>query len=199
MQTTLSDEIQKWNLADEFQHLDPAYHKTLYTSVADQAAVACINLSGDTNIGYMIRTAAQFGIGSFHVLGRRRYDRRSSVGTQNHIPLERIYAMKGLHSTELDVPTVVEALRELQQTYKLVFIEQVPEAYPYYEISTRKADGRLPNNTLFLFGNEAEGFPKELYNFPSADYCIIPQRGIGRSLNVAVACGIILAEWRRLS
>ncbi len=49
----------KWNVAAEFQHLDPSEHLSLYESVSDQSAVACINLSGDINIGMMIRTAAQ--------------------------------------------------------------------------------------------------------------------------------------------
>jgi tRNA G18 (ribose-2'-O)-methylase SpoU len=92
---------------------------------------------------------------------------------------------------------MLEYIASLQKEYKLVFIEQVPGAYNCTEISTRKADGRLPPNTMFIFGNEAVGLPKELLNLPSADYCVIKQRGIGRSLTVSVACGIILAEWRR--
>ncbi len=187
----------KWNVAAEFQHLDPSEHLSLYESVSDQSAVACINLSGDINIGMMIRTAAQFGIGSFHILGRRKYDRRTTVGTHCHIPMEKIFAMKGDVNEELDVSTLTNALLELQKTYKLVFVEQVPTAYNYTEISTRKADGRLPAKTIFLFGSESDGIPAELHDLPGADYCVIKQRGIGRSLNVSVACGIVLAEWRR--
>lgn len=197
IRTKLDDEIIKWNVADEFQHLSPEEHASLYTSIADKAAIACLNLSGDTNIGVMIRTAALMGIGRCYILGRRKYDRRSSVGTSHHIPLERIYAMRGKHNDEFDVPTMLEYIASLQKEYKLVFIEQVPGAYNCTEISTRKADGRLPPNTMFIFGNEAVGLPKELLNLPSADYCVIKQRGIGRSLTVSVACGIILAEWRR--
>lgn len=196
-QAPLDDEIVKWNVADEFQHLSPTEHAALYASTADRSAVGCLNLSGDTNIGVMIRTAAIFGIGEFYILGRRKYDRRSSVGTSHHIPLNRIYTMKQHNSDELDLPATIDVLTNLQKKYKLVFVEQVPTAYNYTEISVRKADGRLPPNTMFLFGNEAKGFPKELHDFPSADYCVIPQRGIGRSLTVSVACGIVLAEWRR--
>lgn len=197
VRTGLDDKFIKWNVANEFQHIRPEEHASLYTSIADQSAIACLNLSGDTNIGVMIRTAAIMGIGSCYILGRRKYDRRSSVGTNHHIPLERIYAMCGKNKDEFDVPTMISYFTELQKKYKLVFVEQVPEAYQHTEISTRKADGRLPSNTMFIFGNEAVGLPKELINFPSSDYCVIKQRGIGCSLTVSVACGMILSEWRR--
>ncbi len=188
---------RKWNVATEFQHLSPDTHHDLYSSIADQSAVACINLSGEINIGMMIRTAAQFGIGHFYIMGRRKYDRRTSVGTHCHIPIERIYTLKGAHSDELDVPTLKDVLVDLQKNYKLVFIEQLPHAYNYTEISQRKSDGRLHPKTLFIFGSESDGIPAELHNLPDADYCIIKQRGIGRNLNVGIACGIILSEWRR--
>ncbi len=188
---------RKWNVANDYQHLNAEEHSELYKSVADQSALACINLSGDLNIGMMIRSASLFGIGQVYIIGRRKYDRRSSVGTHCHIPTERVYSMQGVNSEEVDVSTLTTILTELQKTFKLVFIEQLPHAYNYTEISIRKADGRLPPNTLFVFGSEASGLPQELHNMPNADYCIIHQRGIGRSLNVAVACGIILSEWRR--
>jgi tRNA G18 (ribose-2'-O)-methylase SpoU len=199
VRVTLDDKVIKWNVADEFQHLSPHEFKELYVKVSDKAAIACLNLSGDTNIGVMIRTAAIMGIGHCYILGRRKYDRRSSVGTNHHIPLERIYVMQGKNSSEFDIPTMVTYFTELQKQYKLVFVEQVPNAYNYTEISIRKADGRLPPNTMFIFGNEATGLPAELHKFPNADYCAIKQYGIGRSLTVSVACGIILAEWRRNS
>lgn len=61
VRTNLDDEIIKWNVADEFQHLSPEEPSSLYTSIADKSAIACLNLSGDTNIGVMIRTAALMG------------------------------------------------------------------------------------------------------------------------------------------
>lgn len=196
---TLSDDHVKWNVADEFQHLSPEEHQLIYSCVADKSAVACINLSGDSNIGVMIRTAAIFGIGEFYILGRRKYDRRSTVGTHHHIPLTRIHTMKQKKSDELDVYALTNILTKLQEKYKIVFVEQHPAAYPYTDLYERKLTGQLPENTLFVFGNESYGIPKELYNLPNVDCCVIPQYGIGRSLTVSVACGIILAEWKRLN
>lgn len=187
----------KWNVADEHQHLESVEHKELYSSIADQSAVACLNLSGDMNVGIMIRTAAIMGIGNFYILGRRKYDRRTTVGTHNHIPVERFYALKSIDSDEFDIPTMLSFFSEIQKKYKVVFVEQTPSAYNYTDISILKKSGKLPPNTMFVFGNESTGLPQELLKLSSADYCMIKQYGIGRSLNVAVACGIVLAEWKK--
>jgi len=71
----------KYNVKDALSHLGVKALADLYTSsIADEVQVICLNLSGDINIGGIIRTASLFGVGKVHLLGRKRYDKRGAVG-----------------------------------------------------------------------------------------------------------------------
>jgi tRNA G18 (ribose-2'-O)-methylase SpoU len=194
MSTPVNDlDPVKWNVADEYQQLTPAEFATEYAKIADTTAVGCINLSGDINIGMMIRTAAMFGVGRFYVLGRRCYDRRTAVGTQNHIPVERINTTVDVSSNPvLSDEMLISVIRDLQKTYTVIFLEQRPQSISVYDLHAIDLLGKPP---MFLFGCESTGIPASVLNIENTHCVVIPQRGIGRSLNVSVACGITLAQW----
>jgi tRNA G18 (ribose-2'-O)-methylase SpoU len=50
----------------------------------------CINVTGDLNVGTMIRTSHCMGASSVLIFGRQKIDNRSLVGSANYIKVERI-------------------------------------------------------------------------------------------------------------
>lgn len=186
-------EAPRWNVQDSLQHLSPDEIRAYYIDHASPVAVGCLNLSGDINIGMMIRTSALFGVGHFYILGKKQFDRRSSVGSHHHMPLERVYAMKGRDNEYLDTDTARATLIELQQKFTLVFIEQSERSIKLRDIHEIKTE----HPPMFIFGSESEGIPQCLLDL-SDTYCVeIKQPGVGRSFNVSTACGMVLYEWFR--
>jgi tRNA G18 (ribose-2'-O)-methylase SpoU len=183
----------KWNVADEYQHLTPAEISALYEAKSDTTAVACINLGSDANIGLIIRTSAIYNVGKLYVLGRRKYDKRSTVGTEHHIPVERCFTMTGANAEQLDIAETIDRLIEFQKTYTIIFIEQMPGSYPVTAIKSIP----MSKPPMFVFGSESYGIPEDILALPESFCVTIPQFGIGRSLNVSIACGIVLYEWNR--
>lgn len=186
-----------YNVKNEYQDLSSDEIKNQYSSMANNHAVACLNLTSDTNIGLIIRTSSLFEIGKVFVMGRRRYDKRSSVGTHHMIPIERYPCAIGVHNEFLDIDKVTQKLVELSQTYCIVFIEQTSSAISIYDF---KKHISFTKPILFVVGTESEGIPIEVLNNPKImGLCVyIPQGGVGRSHNVSIALGIVLYEFFRL-
>ena len=141
-----------------------------------------LNLAGDLNVGMIMRTACIMGAERLIIFGRRRYDKRSTVGAQNYIPVARI---AGLND---DLTFDVEAFDAtmLRWNYQPVFIEtggNSIDATDWKSISPKPC---------LVFGNEGQGIP----DYIMRDYMrvSIDQRGVLRSLNVAVAAGIACHE-----
>ncbi len=183
----------KWNVLDEYQDLTPAELSALYEAKSDKIAVACINLGYDANIGGIIRTSAIYNVGKLYVLGRRKYDKRTTVGTEHHIPVERYFTMSGANAEQLDTQLIINRLLEFQKTYTIVFIEQTHGSYSVTAMKTIP----ISKPPMFVFGSESDGIPEDVLKMADTFCVTIPQFGIGRSLNVSVACGIVLYEWNR--
>ena len=101
-----------WNVRDDLKGL------TLEEILAVQPrlpyAVAMINTTGSLNVGVALRSAVLFGAERFYIVGRRRYDKRSTVGAQNYIQVERI---------ECDAP-YLEGIAKIQEDgYDIRLIE----------------------------------------------------------------------------
>lgn len=183
--------MAKYNVSTEYQDLELERVVEIYRENAKPFAVACLNLLGEVNIGMMVRTAFIFSAEKFYIIGRRSYDKRTAVGTNHYIPIERIGACEGGQSEFLNIPEIIRILTELQNEYTLVFIEQHERAVELQEIKwERICNSRKP---LFIFGNEGGGISVEILDaFRESPIVMIPRTGIGRSLNVSIACGIVL-------
>lgn len=101
------------NVVDAMQNMTLSEINDVYVKTSNKAAVACLNLSGDINIGMMIRTASLFGLEKFFIMGRKVYDKRTSVGCHKHIPMEFVRATTGHHSEFLDEKTAADKIVEL--------------------------------------------------------------------------------------
>ena len=167
-----------------------------YRSMAGKVSVVALNISGDMNIGTMIRTCGLFGVEQFHLFGRRKYDKRGTVGANKFVPTKYHACATGPGNGTLDVPKVIEYLKPMTETHRLVFVEQYPErSVPVNRWGGSDSSSLLP--PVFIVGNEGHGIPRDIidaFDPLSVDVVEIPQPGVGRSHNVAVALGIVLYE-----
>lgn len=192
------------NVRDDLGHLDSEAIADLYAStIGDEVQIICLNLSGDINIGSIIRTANLFGVGKIHLLGRRRYDKRGAVGHHKYVPTVYHPAMVGAHSEALQVDEAFQVLTKLLEdgTKVLVIVEQVEKAACLSKLNDRLSEDFPSKTPIFLFGNEGSGVPEELIALllphPSTLFVTIPQVGTGRSHNVSNAAAMVLWEYYR--
>jgi tRNA G18 (ribose-2'-O)-methylase SpoU len=182
------------NVTDVLKDKGTEEIKDIYVQTSVPDAVAALNISGDMNIGMCVRSASLFGISHFYVLGRRSYDKRTTVGQDHYIPIDRITASKGCHSDEFDIDKIVEILRGFQEERTIVYIEQGGRSVVNFRDTI--ADSKP---VLFVVGNEGMGIPKEVMDTVSGIVVEIPQRGVGRSHNVSNALAIVLWEYYRIT
>lgn len=151
-----------------------------------------LNLTGDLNVGTIIRTSHCLGASSVIIVGRTKLDRRSLVGAENYITVERYRTVD--EKFQLDVGEIASIL----ETKKLtpIFCESggvpLPKASWKLRVEAINLRGYQP---CLVMGNETGGVPRELLdlsNILANSFVVsIPQRGVIRSLNVAVAHSII--------
>ena len=167
--------------------------KELYENTSVPDSIVALNLTGDLNLGMCIRTASLFGISRFHILGRRRYDRRTTVGMDHYVPVERIGA---LQQDELNNETIISTLQYFSQSFNIVFVEQHKQAVSLTDFGKKITDSRP---VMFVIGNEGSGIPKPIMENVSGLIVQIPQKGVGRSHNVSNALSMVLWEYYRNS
>ena len=140
-------------------------------------ALACFCVQYDINAGVMIRNSNAFACQNMVLVGKKKFDRRSSVGTHNY------ENMVHLEDSEALVKWVG------LNNYSLVCVDYVDG------VSVAISDVKqYPTNPLFLMGSERNGIPPALLD--ACEMVIhINQFGCVRSLNVGVASGIILNDW----
>ena len=192
----LVDDSRPLNVNSFLQHLSTDEIREYYRSVATKDTVVCLNLNGDINVGMMMRSAALFGVENFVILGKRVYDRRTTVGIQNYLPHDRVRMTEGFHDEKLNEEAVKEFLIAAMEKYQVVLVEQNERSFPLPELNKRLESCEKP--PMFVFGNEGSGIPKSILDIPGTLVLEIPQFGVGRSFNVSCACSIVLYERNRL-
>lgn len=170
-------EVNSWNVHDALKDRTLEELNALQPKLG--YAVAAFNVKKGLNIGSMIRTAVCFGADEFILVGKKKYDKRSTVGAQHYIKINK-----------------------LNQADFLLYLKE-NGYYPVY-IETNGGDlvsnkarlTYLPGKPCFIFGSESEGIPPEILNdssfFPQKYIYRINQFGVLRSLNVSVSLGILL-------
>lgn len=134
-------------------------------------AVAMENWLGDFNLSSCLRNANAFGAREFFYVGNKHYDRRGAVGTQ--------------HYTSVVHLRTTEELSKLKEKYTLVGVENTVSG------AVELAKFEWPSNPLFIFGEEGVGLTPETISICDK-FIYINQYGSVRSLNAAVASGIIM-------
>jgi len=137
--------------------------------------VAVENWGHDFNIGSVIRTANAFNVAAFHIVGRRRWNRRGAMVTDR-------YQHEFHHA---DVAELVAWADDVP----LVALENTARAVPLETAS-------LPRRCVLLFGQEGPGLTEEALG-AAQQTVAISQFGSTRSINAGAAAAIALHAWVR--
>ena len=106
--------------------------------------VAIENLQHDSNIGSVVRTANAFNVAAFHIVGRRRWNRRGAMVTDRY-------------QHELHHPDAASlAAWARAQGLSIVAMDLVPGAMPLEHTA-------LPRDCLLVFGQEGPGLSAVSY------------------------------------
>lgn len=175
-----------WNVRDELKTNTLEELQQIARDASLPFAVCAINVTGDLNLGMMVRTACLMGAERFIVYGRHGFDRRSTVGAQNYIDIVKAGSIARNGSLEIDYDEFHPTMNSFG--YHPVFIEtggrSLYEFNPVYGI-------RRHTKPCLVFGNEGLGIEPSLLR--GEEVYSIPQRGVLRSLNVCAAASIAIA------
>jgi tRNA G18 (ribose-2'-O)-methylase SpoU len=176
-------------VVDYMKWMDTIEIKNELEKTKNNFGVLMVNIDYDNNSGNIVRTANAFGAIEVILYGRRKFDRRSSMGTEFYMNFQQIRYIE-----EID-----EALKDYDLIVGLDNIEDSVNIFDYnwkHGNPTQNQDLPEPNEpkTLICFGQESTGLPLEIIK--RCDKLVhIPQYGSVRSLNVGTAAGIAMYDF----
>lgn len=146
------------------------------------ASVAMINIGGDFNLSTMIRNANFFGFRSVHYVGKKKWDKRGSVGTHHYTPIYH-------HKDE-------ESFMEQCKHRTTVAIENNIPQFANKTTNLFDYDFNSCVEPIFIFGEESRGLSDTILDFSNI-ILTIPNYGSVRSLNVGTTSGIVMSFYRK--
>lgn len=177
-----------YNVRDEYKNNTVQQNIAICNNDRLPFSVGMINVTGDLNIGMAIRSASLMGAENFYIFGRRKFDKRSTVGAEKYINIVQYVFDDPLHADE----QINERLEYLLKWNSIVLCE-------HDGIKIGSSDARETyrdlQNPLFIFGSESHGLPDVVTQNDHYYKLSIPQRGVLRSFNVSAACNIILWDY----
>jgi tRNA G18 (ribose-2'-O)-methylase SpoU len=168
-----------FNVRDAYKELEVS--DIISHRIHKDFAVATFNLKGDLNLGSIMRTAEITGAKDFFILGHRKWDRRSAVGVQNYLNVEK-------HDECVDWKSTESLL--IDKRYSPIVVEHgglVLSEWISFVTQNHYIEGLPP---CFIFGPEDTGFEPE---WPA--HITLEQTGVSRSYNVSAAAAIVLYNW----
>ena len=137
--------------------------------------VAVENWGHDFNIGSVIRTANAFNVAAFHIVGRRRWNRRGAMVTDR-------YQHEEHHPTVADLTDWADS-----RGLPLVGVDNVPGSVPIESYA-------FPPACLLVFGQEGPGLSGEMR--AACEVVVhITQYGSTRSINAGAAAAVAMYAW----
>lgn len=179
-----------FNVHDDLKNLTVPELRKICDSQRNPFAVCALSVTGDMNIGSIIRTSCLFGAEKVIVLGRKKFDRRGLVGSMNYIDVEFPGGLCN-ESLTIDKRCFINAM----EGYIPIFVEQ--GGFELGQFNWRDKFYYFGNQKpCLVFGNENRGIPKNILDlFVSRSFRVsIPQKGVIRSHNVSVASGIVISN-----
>lgn len=144
--------------------------------------VAVENWGHDFNIGSVIRTANAFNAKAFHIVGKRRWNRRGAMVTDR-------YQHEHHHAEVTDLLTWAATAGGDGRGIPLIGIDNLPGSVPLETYD-------LPRECVLVFGQEGPGLSPEM-----REACVavldIAQFGSTRSINAGAAAAIAMHAWVR--
>lgn len=136
-----------------------------------------INLTHDFNKAVGVRNHNAFAGKDIWFVGRKQWDKRGAVGTY--------------HYEDIHYADCWDTFMQHKPDGPIICVDNVSD-YRHRHLGSFD----IPANAIFVYGEEKVGIPQDILD--SADYVLeIPMWGSVRSLNVSVASGIIMYEYRR--
>jgi len=188
-----------YNVRDEYKDNTVEQNIAITKNEQRKFSVGCINITGELNIGMMIRSACLFGAENFYIFGRKKFDKRSTVGAEKYMNIVQYTFDAPIHADE----QLFIELRKLNTTHRVLLCEQGGKELGHDTEGFYASDSRPP---LFLFGSESHGIPELILNqkldskydmgwYHEFERISIPQRGVLRSFNVSSAMNIIVWDY----
>jgi len=163
------------NVADHYRYWS---HDAIVAELATtrhDLHVAIENWAHDFNIGSIVRTANAFNVQAFHIVGRRRWNRRGAMVTDR-------YQQELHHESAADLSGWAAA-----QGIPLIGIDNVPGSKPLEAYA-------LPRECVLVFGSEGPGLTAPM-QAECHDVLHITQYGSTRSINAGAAAAIAMYAW----
>jgi len=140
-------------------------------------SIAVLRARNPFNVGAIIRVAHSFLVREIVLVGTEPYYERAAMGMARYENITEIP----------DEATFLARARA--EGWKLIVFER--------EVATADVwHAELPEESVLVFGSEAEGVPPEIIA-AAQQVVAIPMYGINHSFPVTVAAGIAMAEWTR--
>jgi tRNA G18 (ribose-2'-O)-methylase SpoU len=144
--------------------------------------VAVENWGHDFNIGSVIRTANAFNAQAFHIVGKRRWNRRGAMVTDR-------YQHEHHHAEVADLVAWAADAGADGTGIPLIGIDNLPGSRPLETFD-------LPRECVLVFGQEGPGL-----SAPMREACEvvlhIEQFGSTRSINAGAAAAVAMHAWVR--
>ncbi len=156
------------------------FNEGKYPVLTSKPIIAAWQINNPENIGNLIRLADNVGAEDVFILGEDFQLRMSSVKKTAGLSFNNV-RLSFIHPEEF--------FNGINPESQLVAIETS-------EDSTNLFATQLPENVIFLLGNEKNGLPDDILQKCSM-VVHIPMTGKCKSMNVSHALAVILFEWQR--
>jgi len=187
-----------YNVQDKYKHMHVCDIIEQQKKLSQNWLVGLMNIEGDLNISNMIRTSCLLGARKVVLFGRRRFDRRGCVGSQNYIPIEKVDCLND-DGLSLNTDIIIQYL--MNNNILPILVEHDGINIFSKVFSEQLANIKNSNFTpMIIMGNESNGMPHEFINFcknhiANTMHVSIPQIGVMRSYNVSTAFGIVASKF----
>lgn len=178
----ISDTVTSQGIVAVLRQRDYTAESVLRCADGQCTLVAFDGISDPGNVGTMVRTCDWFGVNGI-LIGRNSVELynpkvlRATMGAVFHLPIA-------------DGVDLLPAISHAKQLGYRVYVTD-PNGETHFDHVTYET------KSLIIFGNEAWGVSDQVKRL--ADVRLVIRRyGAGESLNVAVACGIVLSALHRL-
>lgn len=163
------------NIRDDFKGMS---HEDIINNMPKNNLVAvCSNRIRDFNWGTVVRNANAFGLDRVIFTGKRRYDRRGTVGAHHYSTVEY----------NEDIFNVIQEYKD--KGYRIVAAE-----YDERYVMNNLYEYSWDENTVLIFGEEGITLDDEILQ-ECDDIVMIPMWGTVRSINVGTASGVMFSHF----
>jgi len=164
------------NVIDEYKNLSHDEIKNSLEKKGNGFSVLMTHVEGDFNIGTVMRSANFFGAKEFFYWGKKRFDRRSSVGVHHYTPVHFLDDIK--------------QVQELKDRYTFVGLENNING----TISIHDFGWEFHKPPCIIVGEEGRGIHEDVMKL--CDVLVeIPNFGSVRSINVGSAASLAMYDY----